>query len=611
MFLEDKTLKEFGKSFDQCKWENKIWIKCDFCEKEFTKKKGKYLESQKKCITKKDCCGDYSCRKKKQIESCLQEHGVVSYSQIDSVKEEFGKKIKAKSKEIHEKAKVTNLKKYGVPSYSQTEEFKEKYKNTCLNKHGVSSPMKLKEVKEKQKSTNQERYGVDNVFQREDIKEQIKQHNMETHGVEQYIESEECKLKIKNTSLERYGTEIPIQSDIVREKMQNTCLQKFGTKTPLENEEFRLKCKEIFVEKYGVDTPFSIPEIVEQIKKDMLEKHGVENCSQIPEIREKIRNTIVERYGVDEIFKSDEIREKTKNRCVELYGKYPVNNFGKIQEEILDWLNSSGFIFVENDWDILKNREIDFYCEELKLGIEYCGLFWHNEFSPQPRDKRYHFDKYSRCLDQGIRLITIFEDEWKNRQNQCKNFIKSILKKGKRIYGRNCEVRQITFPILDDFFEKHHIQGKNTLRTVGFGLYFEEELIGAISLGRHHRKKDENIVLDRLCFKDEVQAIGGASKLFKQCVQWCKNNNYNKIVSWSDNRWSQGHIYDVLGFKLTKVLSPDYSYVDVKKSTRLSKQSCRKSNTNCPPEIKEKDWMLQKGFARIWDCGKKHWEYNI
>lgn len=542
MFLEEKTLKETGKTFEECVFTDSIWIKCDFCHKEFTKKKGKYIESQKKCITKKDCCSDYSCRKKKQTESCLQDHGVTAYSKIDDVKEKASLKIKSKSKEIQEKARKTNLEKYGFSSYSQTEEFKKKHKETCLKRHGVSSPMQSEVFKEKQKNTNIEKYGVENVFQREDIKDQIKDYNIKTYGVEQYVQSEEYKKKVKETSLERYGTDVPLKSNVIRKKIKDSNRKKFGTDSPLQNEE---------------------------------------------------------------------IREKIRNKCIELYGQYPVNAFGKTQREIKDWLNSFGYNFIENDWSILKNKEIDLYCKESNLAIEYCGLYWHNEYSPQPRDRKYHLDKYLSCLDQGIRLITIFEDEWKNRQSQCKNFIKSILKSGNKVHGRSCEIRQITFEVLDNFLENNHIQGKNTLRIIGFGLFFKEELVGVISLGRHHRKKDNNIVLDRLCFKDGVQVTGGASKLFKKCIEWSKVNKYEKIISWSDNRWSQGNIYEVLGFKLTKVLSPDYSYVNIRKCTRVSKQSCRKNKTDCPPDIKEKDWMFEKGFLRIWDCGKKHWEYEL
>ena len=106
------------------------------------------------------------------------------------------------------------------------------------------------------------------------------------------------------------------------------------------------------------------------------------------------------------------------------------------------------------------------------------------------------------------------------------------------------------------------------------------------------------------------QIVGGASKLFSAGVKWCKENLYGKIISWSDNRWSNGNIYIKLGFDLEKNMPPDYSYVDNSKHIRLSKQSCKKSDINCPPDVTEKKWMINNGFARIWDCGKKRWVWN-
>jgi hypothetical protein len=44
---------------------------------------------------------------------------------------------------------------------------------------------------------------------------------------------------------------------------------------------------------------------------------------------------------------------------------------------------------------------------------------------------------------------------------------------------------------------------------------------------------------------------------------------------------------------------------------RISKQSQMKCNTGCPKDISEKEWALQNGLSRIWDCGKVRWVFNI
>ena len=68
-------------------------------------------------------------------------------------------------------------------------------------------------------------------------------------------------------------------------------------------------------------------------------------------------------------------------------------------------------------------------------------------------------------------------------------------------------------------------------------------------------------------------------------------------------------VYLKLNFELTKDYGPDYSYVDILKPySRISKQS-QKKKTKCSKT--EKEICLEKGLARIWDCGKKKWVFDI
>ena len=55
-----------------------------------------------------------------------------------------------------------------------------------------------------------------------------------------------------------------------------------------------------------------------------------------------------------------------------------------------------------------KYYEIDIYIPELKIGIEYNGLYWHSELQ---KPKEYHFNKSKIADSLGIRLINIYEDE--------------------------------------------------------------------------------------------------------------------------------------------------------------------------------------------------------
>lgn len=68
-----------------------------------------------------------------------------------------------------------------------------------------------------------------------------------------------------------------------------------------------------------------------------------------------------------------------------------------------------GFKYIHRDRKAVKGYEIDISLRSQKIGIEYCGLYWHSQ---KHKSKNYHFEKWKACWEAGVRLITIFEDEW-------------------------------------------------------------------------------------------------------------------------------------------------------------------------------------------------------
>lgn len=436
-------------------------------------------------------------------------------------------------------------------------------------------------------------------------------HNLERSH--KHIKNDSCshikcvQQKRIDTSRLLFGADNPFQNKDVKAKIKS--------KTAPKQKETSEKIKKTCLEVYGTENVFANKEIQAKIKQHWRDTHGVENPFQVKEIQEKQKRTIKELYGVAHYSHTQEYKDKVISTCMAKYNKYPVGNgfYGKTQKELEEWLNSFGFQF-KSDHSLLGNgKQVDMYDPAKKLAIEYCGLHWHHECSPEPRNNKYHYDKYKRCLDQGVQLITIFSDEWEQRQFQCKSHLKSLLGViERRIYARKCSIKQLAKEEARKFFKDYHIQGANNLGVVFFGIVFDNEVVGVMSLGRHSRQYKDLIVLDRLCFKDGVQVVGGASKLFKSCVKWAKKDGYNSIVSFSDNRWSIGKVYEALQFVLETEYRPDYSYVVIDRANaRLSKQSQKKSTVNCPEGLTEYEWAKQRGLSRIWDCGKKRWVFKL
>jgi len=58
---------------------------------------------------------------------------------------------------------------------------------------------------------------------------------------------------------------------------------------------------------------------------------------------------------------------------------------------------------------------------EKKLAIEFNGTYWHS--TECGKDRWYHLNKTLRCKEKGIRLIHIFENEWKENRELCEKTI--------------------------------------------------------------------------------------------------------------------------------------------------------------------------------------------
>jgi hypothetical protein len=294
----------------------------------------------------------------------------------------------------------------------------------------------------------------------EDIctKQKLRDCNLFKFGVVNSFQRNDVKNKIKTTNIKKYGCEYPQQNEKIREKSKTTCLNNHGVEHALQNKEILKKVQEKSKERYGTKFPIQLESFKKKVKKTNLEKYGVEDFLSSQQVKERILRTNIEKYG----------------------SPFPIRKFGKTQESIRTWLNEYGMNF-NSDYEVLEGKELDIYDKDKKMAIEYCGIYWHCEDSPTPRPRKYHYNKYKVCRNRGIQLLTIFDDEWKNKQNIIKSVILSKLGIfNNRIYARKCITKQIEKNTFSDFCETYHIQGKNSLSLVCFGLFFNNELIGVM-----------------------------------------------------------------------------------------------------------------------------------
>lgn len=302
---------------------------------------------------------------------------------------------------------------------------------------------------------------------------------------------------------------------------------------------------------------------------------------------------------ISEMFKVSDVLVGMWFREYGLNVEYKPSGTSEPEKELKNILNSFGFNFITTR-KILNGKEIDLYDANKKIGIEYCGLNWHSE---DKVGKKYHLNKMTESKQKNIQLITIFEDEWLNKKDIVISILKSKLGVSDRIIARKTKCIILDSKTSRNFLNCHHLQGAPNNIKHSFGLIHEGNLVAVLTYGMHHRN-NKILVLNRLCFFKNIVVVGGSEKLFKFSLNYINP----PFISWSDKRWSEGSVYKKLGFSLKESLPADYSYI--KSQKRFSKQSMKKSLTNCPSDKTEQEWNYINGYKRIWDCGKDTWIYK-
>lgn len=301
------------------------------------------------------------------------------------------------------------------------------------------------------------------------------------------------------------------------------------------------------------------------------------------------------------------------NRCLYCYLE---NNYtSRPEQKVLNYFtdNYPNINIVHNDRSQISPLEIDIYFPDYKVGVEVCGLYWHGEISGGKK-RSYHYDKMMSCYEAGIRLITVFEDEVRDKFDiVISRVLQALYLTRKRIFARKCVVREIDTGVANKFFEKYHIQGK-TQSIMAWGLFYDNDLVQVCSVGkfvRKHASGDNLVELKRFCSKNEVFVVGGFSKLFNQVIKYCKNFGYSGIKSYCDMRYANifTPIYEKVGFDL--VGSTKYTPHYFRNGVRYRNFSLRKTPEERSSGKTEFELRLEQGYDRIWDCGHRTYLYNI
>jgi len=283
--------------------------------------------------------------------------------------------------------------------------------------------------------------------------------------------------------------------------------------------------------------------------------------------------------------------------------------FDKAENEIRNFLATLNIDFIEKDKEIIKPLELDILIPLHNIAIEFNGLYWHSDkFKPS----NYHLNKTELCEKKNIKLIHIFEDEWLFKKDIVLSRLKNILKLTEnKIYARKCETKLVDTKIAKDFLNKNHIQGEVN-SSIKIGLYYNDTLVSLMTFGKGRIAlggSSNQYELLRFCNVLNTNVVGGADKLLQYFIKTYKPN---EIISYADRRWSQGNLYEKLGFIQTHTSKPNYWYII--NNNRKHRFGFRKSiliKNGYDKNKTEREIMIERKIYRIYDCGTIVYKKNL
>lgn len=266
--------------------------------------------------------------------------------------------------------------------------------------------------------------------------------------------------------------------------------------------------------------------------------------------------------------------------------------------KLITYLNSLGIDFIVNDRKTLGGLELDILIPSKNLAIEVNGEYYHT--IDKVGDKYYHYNKYKLCVDKGIRLLQFWGREVLNNSELVFSMIRNSLGMiDRKIPARKCNVVKLDSKTYKEFLNENHLEGKRN-SGIKLGLEYKGELVSVMGFSDYKNYYE----LDRFCSKAGSVVVGGFSKLLS-------NAPSGKIVSYSFNRYSNGHVYKASGFTLERENKTSLFYYHggrlKNRNSFMKYKLAEKLNIDNPEDYTEKELAELIGAYQVFDAGTKTW----
>lgn len=283
------------------------------------------------------------------------------------------------------------------------------------------------------------------------------------------------------------------------------------------------------------------------------------------------------------------------------------HRISKPERELSAWLDSLKVEHVQQCRQTLEQGTLDIYIPDAQVAVEYNGLYWHSE---DKAGRTKHLRKLKDAGKAGVRLLTVFEDEWLERPEVVKKVIASALGISRdKVFARNTEVVVISWEAAAALYDANHLQGPGTPCNENLGLVVNGNLVAAMSFREDRFGSHDREVVR---YAATTRVVGGFSKLFKNYVR--SQAKGTRIVSYCDLRWFTGESYGKAGMVFQGASEPGYWWCKgVKRHSRVGFQKHKlKGKLAVFDEARtESENMRNNGYWKVWDCGMGRWSYTV
>jgi very-short-patch-repair endonuclease len=281
-----------------------------------------------------------------------------------------------------------------------------------------------------------------------------------------------------------------------------------------------------------------------------------------------------------------------------------------LELELRGFIESLGVSCTYNTRGLIPPYEIDIYCEDLKVAIEFNGVYWHSE--SMGKDKNYHWNKYDACKSLGVQLIQVWEDDWLYKRDIVEEMLRHKLGKSIKYVGaRTLKISRLEVFEARAFLKSHHLQGfRGATAHYGLKSTLDDKIMAVLSWSTSERVGD----VVRYSAAGNVQ--GGFQRLLAYAIN--SSEDVYRVKSYVDNDYGTGGVYAKAGFTLKSDKIPSYGYFKRGSRNRehrlnyspsaIRKKAETSSSILYHENMTERELAALNGLTRVWTSGNSLWE---